>query len=77
MTSIENWYRLIDRERGMTASGGGSGTLGDGENQQKGKRAHVHEQQCGDCWGERGVKGLNGNGKNVIKIKSMEKYNKD
>ena len=36
--------------------------------EQKGKRTHGHGQQCGDCWGEEGIRGLNGNG---------IKYNKD
>ena len=29
-------------------------------------------QQCGDCGGERGLRGLNGNGKNIIKIKAVK-----
>ena len=49
----------------MTARGRG---LGGGRIEQKGKRTHGHGQQCGDCWGERCKRGLNGNGK---------KYNKD
>ena len=48
----------------MTASGG----VGDGGIEQKGKRTHGYGQQYSDCWGERGIRGLNGNGK---------KYNKD
>ena len=28
-----------------------------------GKRTYGHGQQCGVCWGERGLRGLNGNGK--------------
>ena len=44
----------------LAASGGG-GT------EQKGKRTHGHGQQCGDCWGQEGISGLNGNGKNTIK----------
>ena len=39
------------------------------KNKNKGKRTHGHGQPCGDCWEERGIKGLNGNGKNTIKIK--------
>ena len=35
---------------------------------RKRKRTHAHGQQCGDCGGEGGIKGLNGNGKNVINI---------
>ena len=41
---------------------------------KKGKRTQGHGQQCGDCWGEDGIRGLNGNGKNTIKIKSKNKY---
>ena len=41
--------------------------LGSGGIELKGKRTHGHGQQCGDCWGERGVRGLNGYGKNIIK----------
>ena len=37
--------------------------------EQKGKRTHGHGQQYGDCWGEEGIKGLNGNGKNYNKNK--------
>ena len=33
--------------------------------EQKGKRTHGHGQQCGDCWEEEGMKGLNGNGKEI------------
>ena len=54
----------------MTASdGAGGGQLGSGGIEQKRKRTHGHVQQYGDCWGERFVRGLNGNGKNTIKIK--------
>ena len=42
---------------------GGKGT------EQKGKRTHGHGQQCGDCWGVGGIREVNGNGKNTIKIK--------
>ena len=28
------------------------------------------DKQCGDCWQEGGIKGLNDNGKNTIEIKS-------
>ena len=42
----------------LTASGGGGGGI-----QQKSKRTHGHGRQCGDCWGEVSIKGLNGNGK--------------
>ena len=43
------------------------GGLVGGEIEQKGKRTHGHGQQCGDCCGEAGIRGLNGN----------EKFNKD
>ena len=42
--------------------------------EQKTKRTHGHGQQCGDCgdrgWVEvkKGIRGINGNGKNTIKI---------
>ena len=36
--------------------------------EQRGKRTHGHGQQHGDCWGVRGKRGLNDNGK---------KYNTD
>ena len=39
---------FIDKEQ-MTASG--SGGLGGGGIEQKGKRTHGRGQQCGDCWG--------------------------
>ena len=42
----------------MSASGGDRGGT-----EQKGIRLmDVNEQQCGDCWGEEGIKGLNGKG---------------
>ena len=50
----------------MTA---GVGWLEGGGIEQKGKRTHGYGQQCGDCWVEGGERGLNGNGKNIIKIK--------
>ena len=53
----------------MTASLGG--VLGGGGIKQKGKR--THGQQCADCWGERGIRGLNGHGKNIIKINLKKK----
>ena len=39
------------------------GRLGCGGTEQKGKRTHGHGQRYGDCWGEGGIRGLNGNGK--------------
>ena len=45
--------------------------------EQKGKRTHGHGQQCGNCRGEGGVRGLNDNGeKNTTKIKSRLKKKK-
>ena len=41
--------------------------------EQIGKRTHGHGQQCGDCWGWGGIRGLNGNGgKSTIKIKFLK-----
>ena len=37
--------------------------LGGGGIEQKGKRTHGHGQQCDDCQGKGGIRGLNGNGK--------------
>ena len=48
---------------------GGRVRLGDRGMEQKGKRTHGHGQQCSDCCGEGGIRGLTGNGKNT-KIKS-------
>ena len=44
------------------------GRLVGGGIEQRRKRTHGHGQQCGDCWGQGGIRGLNGNGKNTIKI---------
>ena len=38
--------------------------------EQKGKRTRGHGQQCGEPWGQKGIRGLNDNEKNTIKIKS-------
>ena len=46
----------------MTVSVEGEGV---GGIEQKGKRTHGHRQQCGDCWGEVGIRGLIGNGKKI------------
>ena len=46
----------------MTAS---RGLLRSGGIEQKGKRTHGHGQQCGECGGEGGIRGLNGNGKKI------------
>ena len=46
----------------------GEGRLGGGGTEQKGKRTYGHCQQCGDCWRGGGIRGLNANGKNIIKI---------
>ena len=51
---------LMDMDNSVVIAGGGS--------EQKGKSTHGHGQQCGDCWGEEGIKVLNGNGKNTIKF---------
>ena len=45
------------------------GKLGSGGIGQKGKRTHGHGQQCRDCWWQGGIRGVNGNRKNTIKIK--------
>ena len=37
--------------------------LGGGGIEQKGKRTHGHGQRCGDCLGERYIRGLNADGK--------------
>ena len=42
--------------------------------EQKAKRTHRHGQQCGDCWA---IRGLNGNGKNTIKIKLKSKISRN
>ena len=55
----------------MTASHGGM--LGGEGIEQKGKRTHGHGQQCGDCWGEDNIRGLNGNGKYNNFLKSLGK----
>ena len=39
------------------------GRLEGGGIEQKGKRTHVHGQQCGDCGGHKGIRGINGNEK--------------
>ena len=36
-------------------------------------RPHGHGQQGGDCWGEGGIRELNGKGKNTIKIQLKNK----
>ena len=41
--------------------------------EHKGKRTHGHRQQCGNCLGEEGVRELNGNGKNIIKVIYLKK----
>ena len=40
-----------------------SGEVRGGGIEQKRKRTHGHGQQGGDCWGEGGLRELNGNGK--------------
>ena len=56
-------HRLIDGGQRTASGRGGVGMFGGGGIEQKGKR--THGQQCGDCWGEEGIRGLNGNGKNI------------
>ena len=58
----------------MTVGWGGLGGRGI---EQKGKRTHGHGQQCGDCREEEGIRGLNGNGKNTIKIKFKNIHKQD
>ena len=64
-----NWTNTPKRDnfidgKQMTVSGG---VVGGGIKQQA--KGHGHGQWCGDCWGEWGIRGLNGNEKNTIKIK--------
>ena len=61
-TNGENGDRLIDGEQNDSWCRGRLGSRGI---EQKGKRTHGHGQQYGNCWRERGITGLNGNGKNV------------
>ena len=46
--------------------------LGGGGIEQKGKRTHGCGQQCGNCGGEMGIRGTNGNGNNIIKNKLLK-----
>ena len=64
--------RLVDGEQ-MTDHGGGGVRLGGGGMEEKGERTHGHGQQCGDCWEMGNIWGLNGNGTNIIKIKTWGK----
>ena len=41
---------------------------------KKGKRTQGTGQQCGDCWGEEGIRGLNGSGKNTKIFSYNKKY---
>ena len=59
-----------DSESRLTALGVG---LEGGGIKQKGARTHRYGQQCGDCWGVGGIRGLNGNGKKYNKIRSKRK----
>ena len=52
----------------MTANAG----VGGGGIEQKG-RTHGHGQQCGDCCGQRGIRGRNANEENTIKIRKKQK----
>ena len=60
----------------MTASRG----LRGGRIEQKEKRTHGHGQQCGDSWGEGGIRELNDNSnkynKDLIKNKHNHKFKK-
>ena len=47
---------------------GAGGKSEGGGIEQKEKRIYGHGQQCGDCWEEKCIRGLNGN---------REKYNKN
>ena len=49
-TNKENGDKLIHGKQ-MTARGQLEGRLGGGWIEKKGKRAHGHGQQHGDCWG--------------------------
>ena len=40
---------------------------------KKRKRTHGHGQWCSDCWGKGDMRGLNGNGENIIKIIYLKK----
>ena len=42
--------------------------------EQKGKRTHGRGQQWGHGWGKGRIRGLNGNGKNTIKIKFKKAF---
>ena len=55
---------------------GQGGRLKGGGIEQKGKKTHGHGQQCADCWGEAGVRGLKCNVKNAIKIKLKKQRKK-
>ena len=55
----------------------GWGQRGDRGIEQKGKRTHGHGQQCGDCLHVGGLRGINGNGKNTIKIKFKKRNKKN
>ena len=44
------------------------GGIGNRGIEQNGERTHGHGQQWGDCWGKRGMRRLNGNGKSTVKI---------
>ena len=60
-----NGDRFMDGEQNH---GQWEGALEGGRIEQKGKRTHGERQQCGDCWGQEGIRGLKGNVKNTIKI---------
>ena len=66
----QNRDRLIDREQGDSYGGG---ELGGGGMEQKGKRTRGHGQQCGECGRGKGIRALNGNGKNKVKRRKKER----
>ena len=53
------------------------GRLEDGGIEQKGKRAHGHGQQQGDCWRDGCIRGLNDNEKNTNKKILKKDYYRD
>ena len=48
------------------------GELEGGGIEQKCKRTCGCGQQCCDCWGKGDIRGINGDGKNAIKIKFLK-----
>ena len=50
-----------------------SGRVGSGGRGIKQKRRRTQGQQCGDCWREVSIKGLNNNEKNTIRLNKKMK----